>query len=189
MISMLRAILACLTLASAVLAAAPADIAGKVVGVHDGDTITILKADKAQVKVRLNGIDAPEAKQAFGAKAKAALSALVFGKAVIVHPTGQDLYRRKLGRVVVEGNDVNLQMVRDGFAWHYAKFSKDAALARAQAEAKAAKRGLWIDAAPVPPWEFRAPKAGEILPAGFYWRGLGHFTKLPQSVLALQPQF
>jgi micrococcal nuclease len=157
---MLRALLACLALTTTLLLGAEADIAGKVVSIHDGDTVTILKADKAQVKVRLNGIDAPELKQAFGAKSKAALSALVFGKPVIVHSTGLDLYGRTLGRVEAAGDDVNLQMVRDGFAWHYARYSKDAALAKAQVEAKGARRGLWIDSVPVPPWEFRSPKAG-----------------------------
>ena len=88
-------------------------------------------------------------------KSKVALSVLVFGKPVLVHSKGNDRYRRTLGRVEVAGVDVNLQMVQDGFAWHYVAYSKEAALADAQAEAKAGKRGLWLDAAPVPPWEFR----------------------------------
>lgn len=124
--------------------------------VHDGDTLTVLTVDKAQVKIRLDGIDAPELKQAFGSKAKEALSALVFGKAAVVHTKGQDRYRRTLGRVEVARVDVNLQMVKDGFAWHFVKYSKDAALAKAQTDAKAGKRGLWVDAAPVAPWDFRA---------------------------------
>ena len=78
-----------------------------------------------------------------------------FGKTVLVRSSGLDRYRRTLGRVEVDGVDVNLRMVRDGFAWHYVAYSKDAALATAQAEAKAGKRGLWIDAGPVPPWGFR----------------------------------
>ena len=119
------------------------------VGVSDGDSITVLTVDMAQIKIRLDGIDAPEAKQAFGAKAKAALSNLVFGKTVLVHSKGLDRYRRTLGRVEVASVDVNLRMVQDGFAWHYVAYSREAALATAQAEAKAGKRGSWIDAAPV----------------------------------------
>jgi micrococcal nuclease len=132
------------------------DITGKVVAVHDGDTLTLLTAEKTQVKIRLNGIDAPEAKQAFGTQAKAALSAHVFGKEAVVHVTGHDRYKRTLGRVEVAGKDIILQMVKDGMAWHYVKYAaKDAALAKAQVEAKTAKRGLWADPAPVAPWEFR----------------------------------
>jgi micrococcal nuclease len=153
---MIRAFLVCLIFSLQLHAKAPLpNIAGKVVGVSDGDSITVLTVDMAQVKIRLDGIDAPEAKQAFGAKAKAALSNLVFGKTVLVRSKGLDRYRRTLGRVEVDGVDVNLRMVRDGFAWHYVAYSKDAALATAQAEAKAGKRGLWIDAGPVPPWGFR----------------------------------
>ena len=136
-------------------AAGERDIAGKVVAVHDGDTLTVLTAEKREEKIRLEGIDAPELKQAFGAKAKARLAALVFGKPVVIHATGKDRYQRTLGRVIVNGKDINLQMVKDGFAWHYAAYSKDAALRKAQTEAQAAKRGLWSDASPVPPWEFR----------------------------------
>lgn len=150
---------------SPVLSADPkkpaADIAGKVVGVHDGDTLTLLTTDKTEVKVRLDGIDAPETKQAFGSKAKEALSNLVFDKTVVVHPKGKDKYKRTICRVEVAGKDASLQMVKDGFAWFVEKYSKDAALAKAQDEAKGAKRGLWSDPAPLPPWEFRAKKAGK----------------------------
>jgi micrococcal nuclease len=130
-----------------------------VVGVFDGDSITVLTVDMARVKIRLDGIDAPEAKQAFGAKAKAALSNLVFGKQVIVHSQGNDRYKRILGRVIVGEVDVNLKMVEDGFAWHYTAYSKEPALATAQTEARTAKRGLWIDVAPIPTWDFRKTEA------------------------------
>jgi micrococcal nuclease len=156
---MLRTLIAAVLLVLPIAAAppkAPQDISGTVVAIQDGDTITILTAEKHEEKIRLNGIDAPEAKQAFGTAAKSALSALVFGKAVLVHVTGHDRYKRTLGRVEVAGVDVNLRMVMDGMAWHFVKYAaKDTALAKAQVEAKAAKRGLWADAEPVPPWEFR----------------------------------
>ena len=78
------------------------------------------------------------------------------GKAVKVYDDGRDKYGRTLGRIEVEGQDVNRQMVKDGLAWHYVKYDRSATLAAAEREARAAKRGLWADAAPVPPWEWRA---------------------------------
>ena len=131
------------------------ELRGKVVSIADGDTITVLDADKKQHKVRLNGIDAPEKKQAFGAKSKVRLGELVAGKDVVVEWKEKDTYGRTLGKVIQGGMDVNLQMVKEGLAWHYRKYSKSADLSRAEAEAKAGKKGLWADPNPVPPWDFR----------------------------------
>ena len=131
------------------------ELRGKVVSIADGDTITVLDADKKLHKVRLNGIDAPEKKQAFGAKSKAKLGELVAGKDVVVDWTEKDNYGRVLGKVQQGLLDVNLQMVKEGLAWHYRKYSKSDKLARAEAEAKAGKKGLWADPNPVPPWDFR----------------------------------
>jgi micrococcal nuclease len=133
-------------------------LSGKVVGVHDGDTITVLTARKVQVKVRLEGIDAPEAKQAFGARAKEELSALVFSKQVIVREAGTERYGRVVGRVFCGGFDVNELMVGRGFAWRYAQFSQDPKLIEAERYARQMRRGLWSDRAPVPPWEWRGGK-------------------------------
>lgn len=134
-----------------------ATIAGKVVGVSDGDTLTILTSAKEQVKVRLHGIDTPESKQAFGTRAKQELSSLAFGKEARVEVVEKDRYGRTVGRVFVGTVDVNLEMVSRGFAWWYRNYAKKATdLAAAEAEAKNAGRGLWADEAPVPPWEFRA---------------------------------
>ena len=141
-----------LTLTTALLAD---ELRGKVVSIADGDTITVLDADKKQHKVRLNGIDAPEKKQAFGAKSKARLGELVAGKDVMVEWKEKDTYGRTMGKVTQNGVDVNLQMVKEGLAWHYRKYSKAAELSRAEAEAKAGKKGLWADPNPVPPWDFR----------------------------------
>ena len=69
--------------------------------------------------------------------------------------TGVDRYKRSLGRVIVDGLDVNLWMVRQGMAWRYDQYSKDVALGEAQAAAKARRLGLWHDAEPVPPWRWR----------------------------------
>lgn len=131
-------------------------ITGKVVSVADGDTITVLTGAKESVKVRFYGIDAPESRQAFGARAKQELSGLVFGKVVTVDVVDVDQYGRSVGRVGIAGMDVNLEMVRRGFAWWYRAYAKkDATLAAAETEARNAGRGLWADKMPTPPWEFR----------------------------------
>jgi endonuclease YncB( thermonuclease family) len=149
-----------MVMAAAMLAAIPATAAepltGKVVSVTDGDTVRVLDAANVQHKVRLDGIDAPERGQPFGTVARDRLAALVMGKAVTVHDDGRDKYGRTLGRIEVEGQNVNRQMVDDGMAWHYSRFNNDARLAAAERAARAAKRGLWADAKPVPPWEWRA---------------------------------
>jgi endonuclease YncB( thermonuclease family) len=134
------------------------ELRGKVVSIADGDTITVLDANKKQHKVRLTGIDAPEKKQAFGAKSKDRLGELVADKDVVVEWKENDTYGRTLGKVRQGPLDVNLQMIKDGMAWHYRRYSKSAELSMAEAEAKAGKKGLWVDPSPVPPWEFRRLK-------------------------------
>lgn len=141
-----------------------ADFTGEVVGVADGDTITVLDADKVQHKIRLTGIDAPEKKQPFGNRSKQSLSDMVFDKTVTVETDKRDRYGRELGKVLAGGEDVNLEQVRAGMAWHYKAYERTQsvidrqAYADAENEAKAAKRGLWVDAEPTPPWEWRHPK-------------------------------
>jgi endonuclease YncB( thermonuclease family) len=130
-------------------------IEGRVVGVHDGDTLTVLDAEKVQHKIRLSAIDAPEEKQAFGERAKQTLSRLAFGEKVRVEVHGKDKYGRALGDVYAGGKRVNLAMVEEGMAWAY-KGTKDAALLAAEGDARQEKRGLWLDKAPVAPREFRA---------------------------------
>lgn len=134
-----------------------ADFTGNVVGVADGDTITVLR-DNEQVKVRLAEIDAPEKAQPFGNKSKQALSALVYGKAVLVVEQGHDRYKRTIGRVYQGDVDVSAAQVKQGMAWVYRKYSKDVSLLPLEDEAKAQRLGLWADVAPVPPWEWRHSK-------------------------------
>jgi micrococcal nuclease len=130
-------------------------LTGKVVRIADGDTLTLL-VDREQVKIRLYGIDAPEKAQPFGNRAKQALSELTFGKSVRVEAKGKDKYKRTLGRVFVDDTDVNLELVKRGMAWWYRHYApKDKELAQAEEEARRAKRGLWADAKPIPPWEWR----------------------------------
>lgn len=131
---------------------------GQVVGVHDGDSITVLASGTEQIKVRLEGIDAPELKQPFSQSAKEALSTMVFGKAVNFERLKRDRYGRTLAVIFVGQTNVNLELVKQGFAWRYEAYSQDPVLLDAQNSAKAAKRGLWADPSPVSPWEWRASK-------------------------------
>jgi micrococcal nuclease len=130
--------------------------AAHVVAVADGDSITVLR-DKQQLKVRLQGVDCPEGGQAFGAAAKRFTSDLVFGREVMVRPRGTDRYGRMVADVTVDGRDVGLALVEAGFAWHFLRYSDDPRLAAAEQAARAARRGLWADPNPIPPWEYRRP--------------------------------
>ncbi|MCI0427830.1 MAG: thermonuclease family protein [Nitrospiraceae bacterium] len=131
------------------------------IGVADGDTITVLGFNRAQHRVRLAGIDAPEKSQAYGNASKQHLSALVFGQNITVVYHKTDRYGRTLGTVLVHGRDVNLGQVKTGLAWHYKQYQgeqrpKDrAAYAQAEVNARKNRFGLWRDSHPIPPWEFR----------------------------------
>lgn len=149
-------VVGCLLAAQSVLA----DFSGKVVGVSDGDTITVLK-DREQVKVRMVEINAPEKGQAFGNRSKQALSQLVHDRQVEIREQGTDRYGRTLGRVYLSGLDVNTEMVRRGMAWVYVKYAKDKGLYQLEAEAREQRRGLWADKEPVPPWEWRRDRKTE----------------------------
>ena len=142
-----------LTLCCAISQAAM--ITGHVVAVADGDTITVLDAGKTQHKIRLSGIDAPEKKQPFGDKAKQSLSDLVFGKTVQIDADKTDRYGRKVGKALVDGVDANLEQVKRGLAWHYKAYQRDQSPDDRLAYAAAARLGLWQDAVPVAPWEWR----------------------------------
>jgi endonuclease YncB( thermonuclease family) len=134
--------------------AAHADFTGKVVAVADGDTITVMR-DLVPVKLRLLEIDAPEKKQAFGARSKQSLSDLCFNKTATLIEKGRDRYGRTLARVSCEGVDANAEQVRRGMAWVYDRYVTDRALYAVQTEARDAGRGLWADPDAVPPWQWR----------------------------------
>lgn len=140
---------------------------GKVIGVTDGDTLTLL-VDSEEVKVRLEGIDAPESTQAFGNKAKEHLKSLVISKDAKLKRTGKDKYGRMLGYLYIGGKEINLQMVEDGFAWHFKEYNDQQRFADAEQQARDDKKGLWADSKPMPPWEFRDRKkyAGNAKPSG-----------------------
>jgi len=135
-----------------------------VVGVTDGDTITVLDADQHQWKIRLAGIDAPEKRQPFGQQSKQMLSDRVFGKQVLIETGKTDRYQRTIGKVFVAGEDVNLEQVRAGLAWHYKKYEREQSApdrlryATAEVDARRGLRGIWQQPEPVAPWGYRKMK-------------------------------
>jgi len=126
---------------------------GRVVRVADGDTLTVQTVRKQRIKIRLSGIDAPEYKQAYGKQSGQELRKKVSGRRVRVLEHGKDRYGRTLGDIYLDERWINLEMVQEGWAWHYKTYSKDKRLARAEREARKARRGLWVEANPVSPWE------------------------------------
>ena len=131
------------------------EIQGKVIRVLDGDTIEVLQ-DKKPVRIRLANIDAPEKKQAFGRWSANQLKALLAAQSVTVTYTQTDRYGRIIGRVfTTNGTDASRFMVQSGAAWVYERYNVDESLPALQREAQEQKRGLWADANPVPPWEWR----------------------------------
>ena len=134
---------------------------GKVINVADGDTITVLDDTNTQHKIRLAGIDAPEKRQAFGNVSKQSLADMVAGQSVAVEWVKADRYGRKVGKVVLAGQDANLVQVRRGLAWHYKQYQREQSAtdqqsyAAAEIVARTAQVGLWREADPMPPWEFR----------------------------------
>lgn len=153
--------------AGLLLGSAYADtIYGRVVGVADGDTLTVLDGRKQQHKVRLDGIDAPEKAQPFGNRSKQSLSDLAYNRNVQVQTHKRDRYGRVVGKVLLDGTDLNLHQINRGLAWHYKAYSHEqtredrARYAAAEEVARSERRGLWRDAEPTPPWEWRKNARG-----------------------------
>jgi len=121
----------------------------------------VLDAGNTQHKIRLTGIDAPERGQAYGTKSKEHLSDSVAGETVVVEYDKYDRYGRVLGKVLLDGEDVNPEQIRTGLAWHYKKYQGEqtvvdrVAYSDAEMEARRHERGLWGDPAAVPPWDYR----------------------------------
>lgn len=145
---------------------------GRVVGVSDGDTITVLDADRQQHKVRLAGIDAPEKAQAFGQRSKQHLSDLVFNQDVEVAWAKRDRYKRIVGKVLAANPecrqttcpktfDACLAQITSGMAWWYEKYANDQSkddadrYHQAEQDARQSRTGLWAESVPMPPWEWR----------------------------------
>jgi endonuclease YncB( thermonuclease family) len=133
---------------------AAGELTGQVVAVMDGDTVGLL-VDRQEFRVRLYQIDAPEKRQAFGQRSKQSLSELVYGRTVKAVTAGEDRYGRTLATLYAGDLNVNAEQVRRGMAWVYRRYARDPSLFTHEYEARAARRGLWADPDPIPPWEWR----------------------------------
>jgi endonuclease YncB( thermonuclease family) len=133
---------------------------GLVVGVSDGDIITVLHEGKGE-KIRLYGIDTPEIGQTFGKRAKQFTSDMVYGKTVKVETRDKDPYGRAVGIVTVDGKSLNESLIKNGLAWVDQKYCKAAFCEdwlNLEIVARYGKTGLWSEPNPIPPWEFRHGK-------------------------------
>ena len=153
----------------ALLLQSPAALAvewvGMVVGIADGDTLTLLDDGKTPHRIRLDGIDAPERTQGHGQRARQSLADMAQGRRAVAACPKTDRYGRAVCRVTVEGMDVGLEQIRRGLAWHYVKYANEQSpadrlrYAGAEEQARSTRRGLWSAPSAVPPWDFRRDKA------------------------------
>ena len=162
---MMRVLLAMLMALASPLALS-AERHGTVVSISDGDTLTLLDANKTQYRIRLDGIDAPERTQPYGQRARQSLAALAHGRAASADCPKVDRYGRAVCRVIVDGVDLGLEQIRRGYAWHYVKYAHEQRAvdreryARAESAARLTHSGLWSFSDPVPPWDHRREARG-----------------------------
>lgn len=136
-------------------------LTGRIIGVSDGDTITLLDSERVSHKIRVAGIDAPEKQQPFGVKAKTSLSGLAYNRTAEAECRKIDRYRRKVCVVFVSGKDVGLEQIKAGMAWWYQQYAKEQTrqeridYERAESLAMQHRYGLWNSKNPMPPWEWR----------------------------------
>lgn len=134
-------------------------ISGKVIHIVDGDTYDLLTSDKKTLRIRMNGIDAPERSMAFYQVSKNYLGNLCMGKTVKIEKTDTDQYGRTVANSYLEnGCELGQEMIKAGMAWHFKKYNNDRTLAKLEIEARKLQKGLWKDPKPVPPWEYRKIK-------------------------------
>ena len=165
--------------------ASASQISGKVVGISDGDTITVLQ-NKQQYKIRLYRVDCPESGQAFGQKAKEFTSSMVFGKNVEVSVYDVDTYGRSVGVVRING----MTVLKSGFAWLYTKYCKQSFCGEwkvLEEQASKKRAGLWADKHPMPPWDWRKAERGggqKILPppGDKLNQAVDFFTAMPRAM-------
>lgn len=144
-----------------------AEIAARVVAVHDGDTLTVFVEGRS-LQVRLADIDAPELGQPYGLRARRSLAELCIGETAQLEIRGIDRYRRALARVTCAVADASAEQVRRGYAWAFRRHAPPGSpLYAMENEARAARRGLWADAAPVPPWEWRRDRRRGVTRFGY----------------------
>lgn len=130
------------------------DLHGQVIDVLDGDTVK-LRSDWHIYKIRLAGIDAPEKQQAYGVQSKIYLEHLIADKDVSIKVLSCDQYGRYVGKIYLNGKDINGEMIRSGYAWHYNHFDSNPVYAGFMLDAQRSNRGLWQEVHPTPPWIFR----------------------------------
>jgi endonuclease YncB( thermonuclease family) len=165
--TMMRVLLAMLMALVSPLAALSAERHGTVVAISDGDTLTLLDANKTQYRIRLDGIDAPERTQPYGQRARQSLATLAHGRAASADCPKVDRYGRAVCRVIVDGVDLGLEQIRRGYAWHYVKYAHEQRAvdreryARAESDARLTHSGLWSFSDPVPPWDHRRVARGD----------------------------
>ena len=162
---LIRCIAVCAFIASTSPAVA-VELDGTIVGVADGDTVTLLDSSKTQHRIRLDGIDAPERTQPHGQRSRQSLAALAHGRIAHADCPKVDRYGRAVCRVIIDGVDVGLEQIRRGYAWHYVKYAHEQRAidreryARAESDARHTHSGLWSFSDPVPPWDYRRAARG-----------------------------
>ena len=134
-------------------------LTGKIIGIKDGDTVVIIDANNIQTTLRLAEVDCPEKAQAFGTKAKQFTSNAVYLKQIKYEVTDTDRYGRSIAKIYYDDNKyLSAEIIKNGFGWQYKQYSTSKLLAKLEQEARQNKRGLWVDANPVYPSDFRKSK-------------------------------
>ena len=133
------------------------NVSGKVISVIDVDTYDILIPGNITIRIRMEGIDAPERGMPFYKVSKQSLAGLCFSKTVTIHITGIDIHNRILAYTyITDGTELSHAMIKAGLAWHYLKYNSDPVLAALEAAARIHRAGLWLDANPMAPWTNRS---------------------------------
>lgn len=133
----------------------PKTFQAKVVGIKDGDTFKVLY-NNSEITIRLNHIDCPEKNQPYGKNAKWKASDLCFGKIVKIVSNGKkDRYKRLIAEVYFNNININKELVKNGLAWHFKKYSSDVEYAKIERQARKSKVGLWKEKNPIAPWDWR----------------------------------
>lgn len=130
------------------------DITGKVIKIQDGDSF-LLETTDSTYKVRLNGIDCPEINQPFGEDARDFVNKFLLDSVTII-PLTVDKYGRTIADAFYNDTLINFLLIKNGYAWHYKKYSSDIVLSEAEEEAKVERKGLWSDPDVVAPWDWRS---------------------------------
>lgn len=131
------------------------------VRVLDGDSLIVADRDGRRLEVRIHGIDAPERRQPYSNPSRRNLDRMLRGKQITMIPRDRDRYERVVARLVVDQQDVGLEQIRDGLAWHYRRYQDEqppderSAYSQAERRARQSRTGLWRDAEPIAPWEYR----------------------------------